>query len=113
MHNIYSNSIAPSHPFAHDINGAIEQLHDLVHPQSIYLFGSCVGDCVKSSSDIDLCLIVDYQDKRELLTYIHMNIDLEKNLDILLCTPEQWEQYKSDQGNILGIINATGVKVYG
>lgn len=113
MHNIYSNKISLSHPFAHDINSAIKQLHDLAHPQFIYLFGSCVGDCVKPSSDIDLCLVVDYQDKRELLAYLHMNIDLDKNFDILLCTPQQWETYKSDKSNILGIINAKGVKVYG
>lgn len=61
-------------PFRDEIEKTKEQIISRYHPIKIILFGSCAAGCAKKNSDIDLCIICDYEDKKEMLMDMLINI---------------------------------------
>ncbi|MEG2017290.1 MAG: nucleotidyltransferase domain-containing protein, partial [Clostridium sp.] len=90
-----------------------EQIIDKYNPLKIILFGSCASGCANSKSDIDLCIIMEYQDKQEVLMDILINVESERDVDFILYKPEEWEKYNSDEGSFAGLINRKGILIYG
>ena len=66
-------------PFKEEIDKIKDQIVDRYKPIKIILFGSCAAGCARKDSDIDLCVVIDYLDKRETLMDLMMNIDYERS----------------------------------
>lgn len=100
-------------PFKQEIDSIKEQIVTMYNPSKIILFGSCASGCAKNNSDIDLCIICDYEDKQKLLTELLINIDYARDVDFILYKPKEWELYKDDKTSFANIINRKGVPIYG
>ena len=60
-----------------------------------------------------LCIIVDTQDKRTLLTDLYCNTESEAPIDFLLYTPEEWARSVADSRSFAYKLNREGVVLYG
>lgn len=84
-------------------------------PQKLWLFGSCARRAVRKNSDIDLCLVVDTANKRALraaLTQELLSLT-EYDVDIVIMTPQEWEQDAPRASTLAGLIQRKGVLLYG
>lgn len=99
--------------FKEQIENITEQIVARYHPVKVILFGSCAKECVTKNSDIDLCIICKYDDKKKMLIDMLMHIDSEKDIDLVLYRPEEWERYKEDGATLAGIISRKGIVLYG
>lgn len=100
-------------PFKEEIDNIKNQIIDKYNPSKIILFGSCALGCAKKDSDIDLCIICNYEDKEEILMDLLLNIDYERDVDFILYRPEEWEKYKEDTTTFASLIYRKGVSIYG
>ena len=82
-------------------------------PHKLFLFGSQARSSATYNSDIDLCVIVEATDKRMLLTDMYLNIESDVPFDLLLYSPEEWEQCVLDHTSFAYQINMEGVLLYG
>ena len=89
------------------------QIINMYNPEEIILFGSCAKGRVSKSSDIDFCVVIDTDDRRNLVRDILLKMDYDVDLDIVIYTPEEWHKYKDDLSTFAGIINKTGVSLIG
>ncbi len=89
------------------------QIVNKYHPVDIILFGSRAKGLVRKSSDIDICVIKDTENKRQLIRDILLEIDYDIDLDVIVYTPAQWEKYKNDKSMFAHVINTTGVSIGG
>lgn len=100
-----------------EINERIEliknQLLSKFHPKRIILFGSAAKGTYNKDSDLDLCIIQDYDNKRSLLTDIYTELDCNFPYDIILYSEREWYDNVNDKGSFAHIINNTGVQIYG
>jgi len=69
-----------------EINLIKEQIVSHYSPSKIIVFGSQAKGTATKKSDIDLCIVKDTDNKRELLTDIYLNIESSKPFDLLLYT---------------------------
>lgn len=90
-----------------------KQIVEKYHPKKIILFGSIAKGTFRKDSDIDLCIIKDTLDKRNLLTDMYVNIDSNIPFDLVLYTVEEWHNCVEDKSSFAHSINNTGVKIYG
>lgn len=100
-------------PYNNEIKNIHKQLVDIYNPIDIILFGSCAKGRVTGRSDIDICIILDTNDKRKVVGDILLNLDYDVDLDVVVYTPEEWDKYKCDKATFAGIINKTGVSLIG
>ncbi len=98
-------------PYDSEIEAIKNQIFNTYYPLDIILFGSCAKGRVTRSSDIDLCLILETEDKRRKVRDILVNLDYD--VDLVIYTPEEWRKYKDDKATFAGIINKTGVSLIG
>ena len=96
-----------------EIIGIRDQIVKLYRPEQIYLFGSWAKGSARQNSDIDLCVIVDTTDKRGLVREILLKVEYERDLDIVVYTPREWEKYRQDSTTFAFTIQSTGVKISG
>jgi len=89
-----------------------EQFISRYAPHKLVLFGSQAKKTAKRNSDIDLCVITETSNKRKLLTDMYINIESSKPLDLLLYTPEEWENNVSDNTSFAYLINKKGEVLY-
>lgn len=89
-----------------------QQLIDKFDPKEIILFGSLAKGTFRNTSDIDLCIIKDTSNKRELSTKMYIEIDSEIPFDLILYTFEEWNYCKDDKSSFAYSIINTGVKIY-
>lgn len=90
-----------------------KQIIENYQPKEIILFGSMAKGVFKDNSDIDLCIIKDTDDKKNLLTEMYVNIDSSIPFDLVLYTVEEWNKCVYDKSSFAYVINSTGVKIYG
>lgn len=100
-------------PFKEEIDSIKNQIIDRYKPCEIILFGSCAAGCARKDSDIDLCIILDYEDKQETLMDLLINIDYDRDVDFILYSPEEWNKYKENTTTFANLINRKGVAIYG
>ncbi|WP_246582856.1 nucleotidyltransferase domain-containing protein [Clostridium mobile] len=100
-------------PFKEEIDNIKNQIINRYKPYKIILFGSCATGCAKEDSDIDLCIILNYEDKQEALMDLLMNIEYDRDVDFILYRPGEWEKYKEDTTTFASLINRKGVTIYG
>lgn len=100
-------------PYDTEIENIKKQIISRYNPIDIIIFGSCAKGRVSKSSDIDLCIIMNTKNKREVVCDMLLNIEYNVDLDIVVYTPEEWEYYKNDKTTFAGIINRGGVSLIG
>lgn len=96
-----------------EINIIKEQIVSHYSPSKIILFGSQAKGAVTRKSDIDLCIIKDTENKRELLTDMYLNIESNKPFDLILYTEAEWSQHVNDTTSFAYLINKKGTVIYG
>lgn len=96
-----------------EVESLKKQIIDKYKPQMIYLFGSCARRIVRRDSDIDICIIMDYKDKRELLLNMNMNLESEIPFDILLYSTTAWNKNVAEEGSFANKIFKEGSLIYG
>lgn len=88
------------------------QIIEICAPQKIILFGSQAKGTATERSDIDICVIAETTNKRELLTDLYCEIDSEKPVDFLLYTPEEWNKNIEDAQSFAYKLNREGMLLY-
>lgn len=100
-----------------DIDTTLNKLkEDIVNkfkPERIILFGSIANSTYNYNSDIDLCIVSDTTNKRELITNLYTKIECDMPFDILVYTNEEWEKNIQDSSSFAYKINNSGVILYG
>ena len=102
-------------PFQEQVQAAIRLLIQNFNPQRIVLFGSVSKGCARIDSDIDLCVVLPCVDKKVM----GMNMQLElckvidRDIDLLILTPDEWECNKDNPATFTGLIQRTGVVLHG
>ena len=100
-------------PFIEEIKEIKNQLIKLYNPSKIILFGSCAKGIAKKDSDIDLCVIGDYDDKKSRLMDMLINIESYRDIDFILYRETEWIKYIQDTATFASLINREGVVLYG
>lgn len=90
-----------------------EQLIQKFRPSKVILFGSVAKGIFNETSDIDLCVVQDTDNKRQLLTDMYVEIESEVPFDIVLYTNKEWNECVKDTSAFAYQINNTGVTIYG
>ena len=102
-----------------DIDKLVKGIKEKFAPQKIILFGSQAKNNPSSKSDIDLCVVIDVGNKEEieramnLYIYSEQGLDFEKSVDLILYTPDEWEDNVKDSATFASLIEKKGVKLYG
>nr|WP_172596786.1 nucleotidyltransferase domain-containing protein [Clostridium butyricum] len=100
-------------PFSDEIKKIEEQIIQLYNPEKIILFGSCAKGMAKKDSDIDLCVILEYENKKDILIDMLLKIEYERDVDFILYKPNEWKKYIKDSGTFASLIEREGVLLYG
>jgi predicted nucleotidyltransferase len=96
-----------------EINLIKEQIVSLYNPSKIILFGSQSKGTATIKSDIDLCVVKDTENKRELLTDMYLNIESSIPFDLLLYTEAEWNRCVNDTTSFAYLIDKKGTVIYG
>lgn len=91
----------------------VNQLCSDYNPVKIILFGSQSKGTATHKSDIDLCVIMNSNNKRQSLADMYYNIDSDKPIDFLLYTPSEWDACIADSSSFAYKINREGVMLHG
>ena len=70
--------------FRIELDNIKNQMVNKFNPKEIVLFGSLAKGTFRSNSDIDLCIIKDTDNKRDLITKIYTEIDCNVPYDIVV-----------------------------
>lgn len=96
-----------------EINLIKEQVVSHYAPSKIILFGSQAKGMATKKSDIDLCIVKDTENKRDLLIDMYLNIRSSKPFDLILYTEAEWSQCVNDTTSFAYLINKKGTVIYG
>lgn len=99
--------------FIEEIEELKNQIIMKYNPLKIILFGSCAKGIARENSDIDLCIILEYEDKKEKLLDMLINIEYHRDVDFILYRPQEWDKYIEDSGTFAALIKREGVVLYG
>lgn len=97
----------------------IEYLIRELDPNKIILFGSCAKGIVKEDSDIDLCVVLkEKMDSKERANFrskflLDMIDITDYEIDLFICSQEEWDRKHNDLGTFIGKINKEGKVLYG
>lgn len=96
----------------------VEETIDLIvsefHPERIILFGSVARGSATDTSDLDILVVMDSDLKptrraREIYT---ATSDIDLAMDIIVLTPEEFEENRDDPYSFASEIVRTGVVAY-
>ena len=82
-------------------------------PLKIYLFGSHAKGTATEHSDVDLCIVINTENKRGLLADLYYEVDYDRPVDFLVYTPSEWEECVADKSSFAYKIHTEGVLIYG
>lgn len=83
--------------YMEELESVKNQLIELYNPNKIILFGSLVKRVIKKNSDIDICIVMDTEDKRRLISEIYIAIESIIPIDIIVYTVKEWEDNIKDK----------------
>ena len=103
------------------LDDAVRAIVKIANPQAIILFGSWAEGRGQERSDIDLLVVADTDDRRDLAGRIHAAIDRAQgghwrerlDFDVIVLTPEQWEHESKLPGLTIFRARRRGVVVHG
>jgi len=83
-------------------------------PEEIILFGSCAKGEATDNSDLDLLIVMGFEgSRREKANEIDLALaDRTVPMDLIVVTPEQFEQQKNMHGTIVGEAAREGKVIY-
>lgn len=90
-----------------------QQVIELYSPIKIILFGSLAKKQIKTTSDIDICVIIDTDDKRKLVNKMYSEVNTKFPVDIIIYTEKEWEILKDEKTSFLYKILKEGEIIYG
>jgi len=95
------------------VDHLVDKLKSSYKPDLIVLFGSRTGSTFDEDSDIDLLIIKDTK-KRPLWRRVEVRkkLSTEKPLDIIVYTPEEFENLKDSGSSFINDILNKGEVVY-
>lgn len=96
-----------------EIDSIVTQIVKKFNPLDIFIFGSYAKGLIDKRSDIDLCIIINTNNKRKLVEQILLEIDYDSDLDVIVYTEEEWDKYKEDPSTFANIIFRTGGSIIG
>lgn len=96
-----------------ELDSIKRQIVELYSPKKIILFGSLAKKQIKATSDIDICVVVNTKDKRELLNKMYSEINTDFPIDVILYTEKEWEMLKDEETSFLYKILKEGEIIYG
>ncbi|WP_243155974.1 nucleotidyltransferase domain-containing protein [Clostridium sp. C2-6-12] len=99
--------------FNKEIDYIKKQVIEKYNPKEIILFGSLAKGTFRENSDIDICIIMDVANKRDLLTNMYIEIESNIPFDLVLYTSQEWDNCVNDKSSFAYSIINTGVKIYG
>ena len=99
--------------YTEEIESIKNQIVSKFSPIDIYLFGSYAKGLITKKSDIDLCVIIDTDNKRELVQKILFEVESNNDLDVIIYTRDEWENHKDNPSTFAHIIKKTGVSLVG
>lgn len=105
--------VAPAIDIKKEINSIKDQIITNYAPAKIVLFGSQAKGTATKRSDIDICIIKDTDNKRQLLTDMYLNIDSVRPFDLVLYTEDEWRQCANDTTSFAYQISKKGTVLYG
>ena len=85
------------------IDTMIKRIVDKFHPLKVILFGSYARGVADYDSDVDLLVVMDVPDsKRRQAARIDVALaDRDIPLDLIVVTPQEFEQYRNIAGHII------------
>lgn len=105
--------VAPVVDIRKEISSIKDQIITQYAPTKIFLFGSQAKGTATRRSDIDICIIKNTDNKRQLLTDMYLNIDSMRPFDLVLYTEEEWNQCANDTTSFAYQISKKGTVLYG
>lgn len=99
-------------PLPQDIAEVVERIVACCAPSKIYLFSHKRGQLGKSAG-FKLCVIVETDDLDELEHKIYVEIESQVPYDIVVYTPEEFEELLLLKGSFAGRVVQKGRLVYG
>lgn len=88
-------------------------------PEAMVVFGSVANGTATDNSDIDICVIVDTENKRklngEINEYIYDvdGLDFDQPVDVLIYTVEEWNMHCEQPGSFAHLIKTKGEVIHG
>lgn len=95
------------------LNNITKQLVDKYDIEKIILFGSLAKGVIHKDSDLDLCVVMETNDKKSLLQDMYISIESDISFDIKLYTKKEWEKNITDKTSFAYKILSEGVLLYG
>lgn len=89
------------------------QIISRYNPDKIILFGSLAKGVITKNSDIDICVVKDTENKRELITDIYVNVNSSYPFDVIVYTNQEWEENVKDRTSFAYSIYKEGRLLYG
>lgn len=99
--------------FMKELENIKQQVIELYSPIKIILFGSLAKKQIKTTSDIDICVIIDTDDKRKLVNKMYSEVNTKFPVDIIIYTEKEWEILKDEETSFLYKILKEGEIIYG
>lgn len=94
------------------VEAVVAEIAELLHPKVIYLYNQRIslrGEFVS----FKLCVVARFDDKHQAELAVYRHVDSEIPFDVLLYTPEEWEELSRDTAAFASHIIETGTVVYG
>lgn len=79
-----------------ELEKIIRQIAKRYQPKSMILFGSLARGVIHENSDIDLCIVIDTENKRKLAADMYLQVESEVPFDLIIYTPEEWKKHISN-----------------
>lgn len=89
-----------------------DEIADKFHPQKMLLF-SQKHDLSGNVKGFKICIVIDTADKLETEKQIYLDVDSEVPYDVLLYTPEEWQELLGQSGSFAMRIMKKGQCIYG
>lgn len=96
-----------------EVNYIKNQIIERYAPSKVILFGSQAKGTASKYSDIDLCIIKNTENKRELITDMYLNIESQKPFDLVIYTELEWNECIKDKTSFASLISRKGEVIYG
>ncbi len=94
-----------------DVLGIVSEIVSRYSPLKVIMFGKkvTVADDIK---DIDLCIITETDNKRELEKDIYLNVDSPIPFDVYVYTPAEAEKLLGEPASFMSRIQQRGTVLY-
>jgi predicted nucleotidyltransferase len=95
------------------LDDIVRRIVEVADPERIIMFGSAARGEMGKNSDVDLMVVKSGANRLELARRIYGNLHGEKAaVDVVVCTPEDIEQYKDSSAMVISPAVHEGKVIY-